>query len=323
MSGLSCPECGASFASGDARRRHIAMAHRAPAKVMNKKQKQMQEKVSALTEGTSEIAALLKQQSGDRRSQTKAKARSQAMKVTEVGRQDEHRETDSLTESVSKLQQMEINHLISLNDKTSRAIVAEVKEATTHFNAQRAQDLSAYLTAKLSDCGIGDNSTLQEITSMVHQVLRPWQGMETAKREGAMQQKAYPHVEPRKRVLQSKAGKAKYAFSANDNRFVYDMPIEQQIDQEWAHQPEQHERMKAFLRQQMENQKSSISAWQEGKDWVIDDYYTAINGLRHPQLGKADSHLGEELMCCCCCCLPLQTIVLCLAHRLYIVLGWR
>jgi hypothetical protein len=222
-----------------------------------------------------QVASLRSAQSGDHtRPETEATASTQS----------------STGHKASALQQAELDHLIAWDDKLRRRMINDVKRAAAELNDMRVSNLQQHLQEKLTEAGVDDNATLEDIMEMVRSAMRPWQGMESENKEAAMRRVVYPHVSPRKRLLTSHGGKAGHTNKTRSTRFVYDMPVEEAIQQRWKAQPEDHQRTEQFLEEQVQLQHGAVF----DDNWVIDDYYTSINGLEHPKLGKSSKYLGTH-----------------------------
>jgi hypothetical protein len=188
------------------------------------------------------------------------------------------------------VQAMELDRLIQWQDTGTRTLLNDVKAASIHHHHQRASKLSAWLEQKLRANGITEASTLDEISSAVHTEMQPYAGLETISDEQNMRKELYPHIQPVRRSLQRHAGKSKYAAGAEEGRFVYDMPVESHLQQRWTLRPGEHSRTREYLQRVKEKVENAVL----DDNWLVDDYYTSLNGLSHPHLGKSDSFIGAR-----------------------------
>jgi hypothetical protein len=186
------------------------------------------------------------------------------------------------------MQSLELDRLIHWGEKGTRTLLNDMKAATIEHHNRRASKFAAWLEQKLRANGVTEVSTLEEITGAVHQQLQPWQGLETAAAENRKRLEFYPHIKPVRRDLKLRMGKAKHAAAAKGGRFVYDMPVEDHLQQRWSLRPHEFQRTKEYLQQQVHKQANAVV----DDNWLVDDYYTALNGLSHPRLGKSDSFIG-------------------------------
>lgn len=190
----------------------------------------------------------------------------------------------------------ELDALTDMRERVSGADIARLKQHQATIDEHRRAELQEKMAAKLQAQGITDDSSLEEVAELIGQVLTPWRTLETEKKEGAVRQVAYPAVKPVKRLLvkHTGGGKKQHAkrMSSAEEHFVYDLPIEQQLEEEWRHQPRRYWAMKEFLKQICEKVAEANGREALPSEHVIDDYYTSLGGLHHPHLGKSEQFLG-------------------------------
>ena len=281
-SGFVCPECARDFATAYAGRKHFREKH------ASRQRRPTKRSLEAVDDDATEQEALVQQQgrgSGLRRVHagevTAQDLLHNALNVTSSG-------GGGSSSDVTEVQKAELNQLIGLTDKISRVQINQIKTDVASHNKLRGLQIVDYLQAKLDECGFSNNATLDEMTSEVLRIMEPWQGMQTENQENRLRGHLYPHVTPRRRSLRSGGGKSGLLARVRE-RFVYDMPVEDRIEQEWRLNPHQYYRSQTFLQQQQLRQASFAGLVD---DWVIDDYYSAVNGINHPQLGKSTDYLG-------------------------------
>jgi hypothetical protein len=192
---------------------------------------------------------------------------------------------------------LELKHVTQWRRKIADAHVNQVKAHIAAQNDLRAQQLlepvKDHLQSILDAHGIGDADIDEEaITRILQDGLRSWEGMATEHSERQLQDREYPHVKPVRRVLRPGTQKAsgKQPVGVEEELHCYDVPIDKQLQLWWRSRPEVYHKMKAYMQAKAE-QVAAIKqqlGLEENADWCVDDVYTSINGLQHPQLGKGD-----------------------------------
>ena len=132
----------------------------------------------------------------------------------------------------------------------ARSTLDDVKKATAELAHMRAVHLCGWLEERLLAAGVTDTSTLEEITAEICKHSQPWQGMESEKKEKQVRAVHFPHIQPKRRQLLLRQGKTKYAKTAGQDQFCYDLPVEERLQQLLLQRPEEYHRCREFLRQQ-------------------------------------------------------------------------
>ena len=296
MEDFLCAYCNEAFSTADGRRKHIMYAHTSISKNQKKMLRLSQrqptaEHLAEVGAESGEEALLLHQSTSATERQRHRERQEQQLCSTVAGPSSSS--TTEQTQLATDLQIAELDMLVAWDEKLSRTQLNAVKAGTTELNERRADAPSRWLEEKLRLQGVTEHSTLEEITAEVHRQLTPWQGLATEGAEKAQRMKHYPSVIPQKRMLRNRLGRSSHASKGADGKFVYDMPVEQRVQQDFIQQPHSYSRCKTFLKDMQQKQASAVV----NDDWIVDDYYTALNGLRHPHLGKSDSYFGVPLPC--------------------------
>jgi hypothetical protein len=275
-----CSKCGEEFMDGTSLRRHNVVVHgRQRERRAEKRQLPPEDMASSaclhleqpVVQHASKSARSARDMETERHADTCAASTSTAMKPAD-----------------EDLQEEEIGRLVYWEEKMARSTLDDVKKATVELAHMRAVHLCGWLEERLLAAGVTDTSTLEEITAEICKHSQPWQGMESEKKEKQVRAVHFPHIQPKRRQLLLRQGKTKYAKTAGQDQFCYDLPVEERLQQLLLQRPEEYHRCREFLRQQKQKQEDAVV---DG-DWIVDDYYTALHGLAHPRLGKSDSHLG-------------------------------
>lgn len=297
---LQCPHCLETFASGRQLRQHFAAASACGSnkqRVRQKRERPDQKKSElhddAVVDGNSPAMADQVVQRGSKSARSsrlkEEDARVAASTSLSAGPVAGTSSTDL------SVQSKELDKLIGWGDTATRTLLNDVKAATIEHHNERASKFSAWLEEKLRAVGVTDSSTLEEISSAVATEMQPWQGLQTTAAEQRVRKQLYPHIQPIRRSLIKPDGKSKYATEADgEQRFVYDMPVEEHVQQRWNLRPQEFSRSREYLRQQQQRQQHAIV----DDNWLVDDYYSSLNGLAHPHLGKSNSYLGACVVAC-------------------------
>ena len=303
MSGFVCSECGECFDTAKGRRTHSHQKHNNPdwrssrsgtetSQGNNLDEAAVEDGQEAFirhTAGKRERARMLKE---EEEASTSGRA---GCSTDPLDPEDPARHPGGTCED---LQKAELDLLYDWQQRSSQTLMNEMKRSTAELTQARCSNLSKWLEGKLLEQGITHESTLKEIADEVQRQMSPWQGLETAHREAARRKQVCPTVTPVKRPLQTKQGKAKHVDKAKEEAFVYDVPVEKHIQLEFSTRPQRYHEARLFLKQQQLKQQAAPAVVDD--EWEVDDYYTSINGLLHPCLGKSDNWLGMFSPSCHC-----------------------
>ena len=97
----------------------------------------------------------------------------------------------------------------------------------------------------------------------------------------------FPYAEPKTRMLTDPE-------AASSELFCVDLQVEDTLQCMWSADPNSFDTMEAYYGLVCQKVKSINEGRAKDPEynWEVDDYYTAVNGLDHPRLGKKPRHVA-------------------------------
>jgi hypothetical protein len=201
--------------------------------------------------------------------------------------------TDEPGCNISKLQKLELQSCMQWRKKATDSVVNTIKGDFVAHNQLREEQLlelvAAHIRSVLEGHQVFEPVDHEELKVVLQMGMKTFSGVSTEAQENKLRSQEYPHVQPIKRILRA-------GTSELPELSCYDVPVDKQVLLQWKTQPHCMQKQLRFLQEKVEQQRAvqqMIKDCDNGQpDWEIDDVYTAINGLRHPHLGKSEHWMG-------------------------------
>lgn len=202
-------------------------------------------------------------------------------------------------EPASELTKAEVSHLVQMRQRCDGVSVCAMKKAITEGNKLRAEAVVPEVQAvvrQILDEQCTPGLGLDKIAELIQEGFRPWKQIPTLHREATMCSRLYPSVKPKMRDLSEYPIVVADDDSDDDEQgenlghkkpVCADIPVEETLQMMWQANPSLHDAMMAYSELQCRKKSAILERKQQdpGADWEIDDYHTAIFGLKDEQLG--------------------------------------